>query len=68
MTRNMGSTDRALRFGVGVLIIVLAMFAGLGGEGWLRWAAILVGAVMVGTAAMRSCPLYTVLGIRTCKG
>ena len=35
--------------------------------GTLKWVALIVGIVMVGTAALGTCPPYALLGINTCK-
>jgi hypothetical protein len=61
MTANVGSADRIIRIIVG---IVLLAFAALYQGEW-RWVG-LIGIVPIATALMRFCPLYTVLGIRTC--
>lgn len=65
MQPNIGSTDRALRLALGAILIALALLAGL--EGGLRIAALIAGAVMILTAGIRFCPLYTLLGLRTCR-
>jgi hypothetical protein len=69
MNINIGTADRALRLIVGVVLIALALFSGLAmfDGAVVKYGAVIVGLVMLGTAAMRFCPLYTVLGIRTCK-
>jgi hypothetical protein len=69
MTINIGTADRALRLAVGVALIALALFGGMAlfSGAVMKYGAVIVGLVMIGTAAMRFCPLYTVLGIRTCK-
>ena len=66
---NIGSADRAIRFVVGFLLIVLpfipptaSWFTALGN--W-TWAVVAVGLVMVVTAALRTCPAYTLFGIST---
>ena len=61
--KNMGQTDRMIRAVAGVVLLILA-FAALGGT--LAWIAGIVGVVMLGTAAMGSCPPYALLGINTC--
>ena len=69
MTTNVGTFDRVARFALGVLL-VLAPFVGnlaLFQSTVATVLSLIVGAVMIGTAAMRFCPLYRVLGIRTCK-
>lgn len=65
MRRNIGTTDRNLRLALGAILIALALLAGLAGA-W-RIAALVVGAVMILTASLRICPLYTLLGLRTCR-
>ena len=60
MKANVGSVDRAIRLVLGLVL--------LSGYFWLsgaeRWVA-LVGLVLVVTAGLRFCPLYTLLGINT---
>jgi len=65
---NVGPLDRAARFALGAVLVgapllLPAMFAPLGA--W-RFALVGWGVVMLGTAAFRFCPAYTLLGIRTC--
>jgi Inner membrane protein YgaP-like, transmembrane domain len=68
MTRNIGTADRAIRLIVGALLVILPLMTGFAaGTPWLRWGALIVGVVLVATAALRTCPAYSVLGIRTCK-
>ncbi|MGG7644130.1 YgaP family membrane protein [Rhodovulum sp. YNF3179] len=62
--KNVGTIDRALRILVG-----LALLAGffLNAEASYRWLY-LIGIVPLATGLMSSCPLYSIFGIRTCKG
>lgn len=60
----MGSADRLIRAIVGV-VLLLAFFFWLSGT-W-GWIALIVGVVLLATAAMGSCPPYSLLGINTCK-
>lgn len=59
MTRNIGSLDMRLRLGLGLLLIGLGLF---GPIGW--WGAI--GLVPLATALLGHCPIYGLLGLRTC--
>ncbi len=61
MTPNVGTVDRLLRFVVGVALLALLAL----NETNLRWIG-LAGIVLIGTAFIRFCPLYVVLGLRTC--
>lgn len=59
MNANVGTVDRVLRIGVGVVLIALAA---LGKIGWWGY----IGIVPLATGLLRTCPLYTLLGLRTC--
>ncbi|SLN43025.1 hypothetical protein PSA7680_02143 [Pseudoruegeria aquimaris] len=65
MTKNMGTTDRLLRTLLGIVLLGAAMFGGLATG--LAVIAALVGAVMLLTASLRLCPLYSLLGLKTCS-
>lgn len=65
MTVNLGSADRVIRIVLGLVLIALAFTAGLGTLGTILSAV--VGGVLVVTALMRFCPLYRLIGVRTCK-
>lgn len=69
MTVNVGTIDRILRATLGVVLLYLAFFSGLPAfEGALvKYGAALVGVVMLGVAAVRICPVYSILGFKTCK-
>lgn len=70
MSANVGTLDRVLRFVVGVLLVIapfatqIAVFQGQ----IATIISVVVGAVLVLTALMRVCPLYSLLGMRTCRG
>lgn len=69
MTANMGNADRLIRVIVGLVLIAAALLSGMAvfEVTWIKYAAMIVGIVMLATSALRFCPLYTILGIRTCK-
>ena len=65
MSPNVGGLDRILRAVVGAVLLLLVLtgtFAGTAG-----WIAGSVGAVMLGTAALRVCPAYRLIGVNTCR-
>jgi len=64
MKKNMGTIDRALREIVGIAAIA-AYFMGML-TGTLGIVALVVGVVLIGTAAISWCPPYAMLGISTC--
>lgn len=60
LTRNLGQIDRAARFALGGLMIILALTGTIGIWGWL-------GAIFVATAFVNFCPIYRVFGLKTCS-
>lgn len=59
MDKNVGTIDRVLRVGVGLLLIALAATGTIGAWGYL-------GVVPLLTGLLSRCPAYTLLGLRTC--
>ena len=61
LAKNVGNIDRALRvvLGLGLLSAVVLLESGA------RWLG-LIGIIPLATAAMGSCPLYSLFGISTC--
>ena len=59
MNMNVGGADRILRIVAGVILIGLTLTGTIGVWGW-------IGVVPLATGLMKFCPLYTVLGIKTC--
>ncbi len=59
MKSNVGSIDRILRIVLGLALIALTLTGTIGVWGW-------IGVVPLVTAAAGFCPLYAVLGLRTC--
>lgn len=56
---NVGGIDRVLRAILGVVLIGLTLLGTIGAWGW-------IGVVPLLTAALGSCPAYTLLGLSTC--
>jgi len=56
----MGGIDRLARLIIGALLIVLAVTGTIGVWGW-------VGIILVATAFLNFCPIYRIIGIKTCK-
>jgi hypothetical protein len=63
MQKNVGTVDRALRVIIGLALIAYAIPLGLPETGW-NWVG-WIGVVPLLTAFVGSCPLYTLLGVRT---
>lgn len=69
MTVNVGTVDRALRIVLGLALVLTALFGGLPllAAPAAMYGAVAVGVILLATAGMRFCPLYRLVGVRTCK-
>ncbi|MDJ0857461.1 MAG: DUF2892 domain-containing protein [Dinoroseobacter sp.] len=67
MTTNMGKIDRGGRLAIAVLLLVLAFGTSALGGGVLFWLALIVAAVFTLTAFVGNCPLYSIIGLKTCR-
>lgn len=70
MPKNMGMLDRVIRLLIGLGLFAYVFVVGPfedGDWGWLRIVMTGVGAIMVLTSVVSFCPLYPILGIKTCK-
>lgn len=67
MTTNMGKTDRGARLAIAVLLVILAFGTNVLGGGILFWLALIVAAVFTLTAFVGTCPLYSIIGLKTCR-
>jgi len=56
---NVGGIDRVLRIVLGLALIALAFVGPQTPWGW-------IGVVPLLTGLMRTCPLYTLIGLNTC--
>lgn len=60
MSINVGTLDRVLRLVVGAVLIALVFIGPETPWGWL-------GLVLIATALVSFCPLYRLIGVRTCR-
>lgn len=67
MEVNVGDTDRTIRLGLGILLVIIGVVSVLGqGLGMaLGSVALVVGLVLLFTGYTRQCLLYQPLGINT---
>jgi hypothetical protein len=63
MKPNVGTIDRAIRAIVGIAALA-AWYLGMV-EGSLGIVALVVGVMLIGTAVIRWCPPYALLGLNT---
>ncbi len=60
IAKNLGGFDRLARLVFGGGLVALALTGVIGAWGWL-------GAILVGTAFINFCPIYRLIGIKTCS-
>ncbi|MFN8339710.1 MAG: DUF2892 domain-containing protein [Saprospiraceae bacterium] len=65
MTKNMGNTDKLIRLAVAALIAVLYYTGTISGT--LAMILGIVAIIFTLTSLVSFCPLYTLMGINTCK-
>lgn len=65
MKKNMGNTDRVVRVVVAIAIAAL-YFAGII-QGTLAYVLLTLGVIFLLTSFISFCPLYTLVGLKTCK-
>ncbi len=66
MQRNVGTIERIIRALVGVALL-LTFFLAPPANIYLYWGCLVVGVVMLLTAALAWCPPYAIFGISTCS-
>jgi hypothetical protein len=67
MTTNMGKIDRGLRLAIAAVLLFIALGTSMLGSGILFWIALIVAAVFTLTAFVGNCPLYSIIGLKTCQ-
>jgi K+-transporting ATPase A subunit len=65
MKKNMGSADQGIRLLLAATLVVL-YFSGVI-SGTFGMIILVVAAVFIVTALVGYCPLYSLIGIKTCK-
>ncbi|MFX0543996.1 YgaP family membrane protein [Roseovarius sp. S1116L3] len=68
MSTNEGTFDRVLRGILGFILVILPLATAMAlfANPVIYWGALIVGAVLLITALTGFCPLYRVLGVKTC--
>jgi hypothetical protein len=65
MTKNVGSTDKIIRYALAVVALYFA-YTGAIASPW-NYLLYVVALIMVVTAVTGVCPLFSLFGINTCK-
>ena len=67
MKTNMGKLDRGLRILVALILVWVAFGTSVAAAGVLHWLALIVAAIFVLTSVVGMCPLYSLVGLKTCR-
>lgn len=69
MAPNVGTLDRLLRIALGLALLYLAFLSGVPffDSALAKYGAAAIGIVMLLVAALRVCPIYSALGVKTCR-
>lgn len=65
MKKNVGNIDRIIRIVVGIVLILVGVFAEIGTT--IAVIIFILGAISIITALLRTCPLYMLFKINTNK-
>ncbi|MCB0447541.1 MAG: DUF2892 domain-containing protein [Gelidibacter sp.] len=65
MKKNMGSTDKGIRVSIAIIIALLYFFNVI--EGALAYVLMAFAIIFLVTSFINFCPLYTLIGVNTCK-
>lgn len=65
MKKNMGNSDKLIRILIAVVIAVLYYTKVI--DGTVAIILMAIGIVLLLTSLLNFCPLYTLLGVNTCK-
>lgn len=69
MTTNVGTIDRVFRLILGIILLVAPFISGMAlfDSTIVTAISVIAGIVMLVTSLTRTCPIYSIFGIKTCK-
>lgn len=67
MKTNMGTFDRVARISAAVILVWAAFGTAFAATGLPHWLFLAIAAVFLLTSIMGNCPLYSLLGLKTCR-
>jgi predicted benzoate:H+ symporter BenE len=69
MTTNVGTIDRVFRIVLGLVLLAAPFISGMAlfASTPATIISVIAGIALLGTSAMKFCPMYRIFGIRTCK-
>ena len=65
MKKNLGSTDKVIRYILAIVALLIGFLSGV--SGFVQGIFISVALILIGTSLLSLCPLYAIVGLKTCK-
>ena len=65
MKKNLGSTDKVIRYMLAIVALLIGFLSGV--SGFVQGVFISVALILIGTSLLSFCPLYAIVGLKTCK-
>jgi hypothetical protein len=65
MKKNLGSTDKVIRYILAIVFILVALLSNIAIVS--RIVLFSASAVLIGTSLLSFCPLYAIVGLKSCK-
>jgi len=65
MKKNLGSIDKVIRYILAIVFILVALLSNIAIVS--RIVLFSASAVLIGTSLLSFCPLYAIVGLKTCK-
>jgi hypothetical protein len=65
MKKNLGSIDKVIRYILAIVFILVALLSNIAIVS--RIVLFSASAVLIGTSLFSFCPLYAIVGLKTCK-
>lgn len=65
MKKNLGSIDKVIRYILAIIALLIGFLSGV--SGFVQGIFISVALILIGTSLLSFCPLYAIVGLKTCK-
>lgn len=65
MRKNLGNTDKVIRYIIAIVAILITLLSNV--RGLTQVILIALTAILIGTSLLSFCPLYAIVGLKTCK-
>jgi hypothetical protein len=65
MKKNLGNTDKVIRYIIAIVAILITLISNV--SGLTQVILIALTAILIGTSLLSFCPLYAIVGLKTCE-